>query len=214
MHSFSLLKSALLSAVLLSALMRPALADTISLDFTVGVLANSDGSLVLSDGALLQIIASPDTTFATPTTASFLGDNSNDVLLWQGSFDSNTSGTAGVMILSLPSIDLSTTPVAGDYLAVRWFPSLSGSTIPSSPGSTSYGQFDYSNDNTWIVVSSGYFNYHFLTQSSGFGSSPDSLGYASNITAVPEPSSYAAIVALFSLGLLIKHGWRRTKSAA
>jgi len=184
-------------------------ADTITMNLLVGVLANSSGTPLL-DGSLLQVIASPDATFSTPTTDSFLGGNSNDILLKSISFDSSTTGVSGAMQLAL-TIDLADYPsqqIAGDYFVIRWFPSLTTSNL--TPGSTSYGQFGYPDGTnpTWIIGSaSSITSYTFRTTSAG-GTFADSTGYATNITAVPEPSSYAIIIALFSLGLLIKHSWR------
>lgn len=109
--------------------------------------------------------------------------------------------------------DITTYPIANDFLIIRWYPSLT--TADTTPGATTYGQYGYANDVTWVAGGDGTTtSYSFLTQSSGGGTSANSLGYASNtITAVPEPSSYAALVALFSLGLLIKH-WGRKDSHA
>jgi len=202
--------------VLLFAAAQASRADnSITFNFTAGILQNSDGTAVMPNGSLIQVIASPDTTFNAPTSTDFLG-GSNDVLLWSGAFSTSGTGTPGAMQIPTFSVDLSTSSVANYYLAIRWFPSLPSNA--SAPGSnTLYGEYGYGTDafsldtsgeNVWRIPStSATIAPTFLTQSAG-GNSDNTLGYADNITAVPEPSSYAVIVALFSLGLLIKHSWR------
>lgn len=176
-------------------------AQTITMDFTVGILADSLGTPI-ADGKLIQIIASPDATFTAPTTTNFLGGD--DILLWSGAFDSSTSGVTGAMIINLSDVSASN---AGYHLAVRWFPSLSSGA--ATPGNTNYGQYGYLDDSSWIAPAAGSsLSYFFKTISYESGPNANSTGYATNITAVPEPSSYAIIMALFSLGLLIKHSWR------
>jgi hypothetical protein len=209
------LKKYLLSLVLLFAAAQASKADNINFNFTAGILKNFDGSAVMPNGSLIQVIASPDTTFNTPTSTDFLG-GSNDVLLWSGAFSTSGTGTPGAMQIPTFSVDLSTTSVANYYLAIRWFPSLPSNA--SAPGSnTRYGEYGYGTDafsldtsgeNVWRIPSSAAtIAPTFLTTSAG-GSSDDTRGYATNFTAGPEPSSYAIIIALFSLGLLIKHSLR------
>lgn len=188
-------------------------ASTISMDFTVGILSDSLGN-PLPDNALIQIIASPDTTFSQPTTTSFLDSGSNDILLGNLSFDSSTSGVTGAAIISLSDIDLSIYPVASDYLIIRWFPSLT--TSSTTPGTTTYGEFGYANDVTWVAGTAGSSNsYFFKTTSYESGPNPDSLGQASNtVSPVPEPSSYATVIGLFSLGMMLLQIRRRARADA
>jgi hypothetical protein len=108
------------------------------------------------------------------------------------------------MIINLSDVSASN---AGYHLAVRWFPSLDSTA--STPGNTSYGQWSYTNDTSWIAGAAGSStSYFFKTTSYEGGPNANSLGYATSVTAVPEPSSYAAIIALFSLGILIKYSLR------
>lgn len=206
-------KLVVLSATLACIIATEVRASTISMDFQVGVLADSTGTPI-ADGSLFQIIASPDTTFSAPTSTSFLGNGSNDVLVWSGGFDSSTVGAgAGIADMAVNNIDLSTYPIAGDYLTIRWFPTLTSSSL--QPGdSTSYGQYGYLNDNSWIAGNAGSSTtYTFLTQSSGFGSATNSLGYASNtVTPVPEPSSSAIVIALCALAVTIHHRRRAAQA--
>jgi hypothetical protein len=203
----------LLACLALTIAVVSSLRASISLDVSSGILTNSDGSVVVTDGKLFQIIASPDAVFSAPTTTSFLGNGSNDIVLWSGALNSSTNdNTPGSMVVSLSNIDLSTYPVANDYIIIRWFPSLDANA--STPGTTTYGEygFGYTGGSSWKLGASGSYSLSLVTTSAG-GSSANSLGYASKITAVPEPSSYAVLVGLFSLGLFVWHGRRKTSVA-
>jgi hypothetical protein len=180
------------------------------LNLNFGILTDINSNPV-SDNSLIQIIASPDSAFSGPSTTSFLGSNSNDILVWSGSFSSLSTGVQGSMQLEV-TIDLAQYPVSSDAFVIRWFPSLT--TSSTTPGTTTYGEFGYPTDTSWVIGAADTSTpYSFLTSSAN-GPYPDSFGKADRITAVPEPSNYAIIVAIFSLGLLIKHGWQLAKSAA
>jgi hypothetical protein len=165
----------------------------VTFNFFVGTMANAGGTPV-SNGSLVQFIASPDTTFGAPTPGSFV--SGNDVILASRSVDSSTGGQAGVVYISVSSVDLSVAGIApGSFLAVRWFPTLTPSS--TTPGnSTPYGQWGYANDSAWVVpTSSGLIDLSFQTASAFGGSAANSAGYASLSTAaIPEPSTYAAIL--------------------
>lgn len=171
-------------------------AQTITLDFTVGVLSNSTGAAPLADGALFQVIASNDNVFTAPTTSSFVGGD--DVVLWTGAFDSTTTGLTGAMNLVLAGVSSAT--YSGDYLLVRWFPTLT--SVAVTPGVTTYGQFGYPNDVSWFAPAAGNtVSYSMVTIGAG-GALADSVGMASYATAVPEPSTYAALLGISVLGLV------------
>ena len=175
-------------------------AQTITIDFTVGVLTNSTGSAAVADGSLFQVIASNDSVFTAPTTDSFIGGD--DVIAWSGAFDSSTIGLAGAMSVVLSNISAST--YSGDRLLVRWFPTLNSSAL--SPGVASYGEYGFPNDASWFApAAGGTQSYSMVTVSAG-GALSDTLGQAVYATAVPEPSTYALIAGLLSLGAIF---WRR-----
>lgn len=192
-------------------------ADTVHIDFALGVLSDSLGTPI-PNGSLIQIIAAPTTsTFANPTTTDFLGGSSDEYVVYSGSFDSTTTGTPGAEIFGT-DINLATFPVAGDALIVRWYPSLT--TSNTTPGLTTYGQFGYPNNpssldssNTWVTPSGGgSVSFSFLTTSAG-GPYADSMGKASNtVSAVPEPSSYMVIIGICSA--LIGLRFRRSAARA
>jgi hypothetical protein len=194
---------------LLLALLLPAAglrAQTITIDFSLGILSNATGT-ALADGALVQIIASPDATFAAPTGTTFVGGG--DILVTSLGLDSATSGTAGATVITLTNLSLTTTPVAGYNLLARWFPTLT--TASSTPGyGTAYGQWGFPNDATWVAPAAGLTSsYSFLTATAG-GPNADTLGRASLSTpAVPEPSTYAAIAG----ALVLVAAWSRRRSS-
>lgn len=199
----SMIKKLLLVGSVLGIAISQVRAASATLNFTLGILSDSTGTAI-PDGSLLQVIAAPtSSTFANPTTTSFLGGSSDEYLLFSGSFNSSSIGISGATQQPV-TIDLNTTPVGNYAILVRWYPSLT--TSNSAPGSTTYGQFGYPEDSTWFIPSGGgTVGYSFLTTSAG-GSYPDSMGQASNtITPVPEPSSYALIIGFCTVLIAMRH---------
>jgi hypothetical protein len=167
-------------------------AQTITIDFSLGVLSNASGT-ALADGALVQIIASADTTFAAPTGTAFVGGG--DILVYSVGLDSASGGMAGATVINQGALNLSSTAIAGHNLIARWFPTLT--TSSSAPGyGTAYGQWGFPNDATWVApAAGGTSSYSFLTTAAS-GSNADTLGRASLTTpAIPEPSTYAVLAA-------------------
>lgn len=214
------MKKLILSVALAGLFVAQLRADSIHIDFSLGILATSAGTPVL-DNSLVQIIAAPTTsTFANPTATDFLGGSSDEYIVYSGAFDSSTSGgTPGAELFGV-NIDLTTYPIAGDALIVRWYPSLT--TSSSAPGLTTYGQFGYPNNpssvdpsNTWIAPSGGgSVAFSFLTTSAG-GPYPDSMGNASNtVSAVPEPSNYAVIIGICAGLMALRYGRRAERTRA
>jgi len=184
----------------------------VNLNFYFGVLSDGAGTVV-PDGSFLQIIASTDgSSLAAPTAADFLGGDNNAVVLWQGAFDSTTTGQAGLAAISLTGLNIYADGTAGNYVTagdpvfVRWFPELT--PTDSTPGATVYGQYGYDAidgttlDSTWVLPAAGGVgaDYFFLTVSAG-GTLPDSAGEAAiNVaTAVPEASTTAALLGAAAL---------------
>jgi hypothetical protein len=219
-----LLLLALFSVAGAGALRAQTVAGTVQLTFDLGLLTDAGGN-ALSDGSLIQIIASYDsTTLADPTSTDFLGGDSSGVILWQGGLDSATTGIAGTMSLQLSDLTIyanGTTGhylTAGDSLFVRWYPALTDSA--TAPGVTSFGQYGYSSvsgatlDTSWVLPSaSSAITFQLLTTDVG-GSLATSLGRAVNTTsAVPEPAATAGLCALAALaaGAIVR---RRSRPAA
>ena len=185
---------------------------TSNLTFVLGIMADNSGA-PLADGSLLQILAGyQGTSIAAPTPGDFLGGDTGATVLWQGSVDSITAGgVAGGTIVSFDvniyANGTANQVTAGTTLFARWYPSLS--TASSTPGSTTYGQYGYASasgallDSSWVVPTIGQtIQYNFVTTSGG-GTLDDTLGKASNVTAVPEPATTATILG----GLGLAAGW-------
>lgn len=187
------MKRFLLTITLLACALVARAQTTVTIDITIGELRTSGGSPI-ANNSLLQLIASSDTTFAAPTSTSFV--SGNDTLVASISFD-NTSyfDLAGYMQINRV-VDLGTTPITGHYLLVRWFPALT--TASTTPGaSTSYGQYGYPNSTQWIAPSAG------GTLTVDATSIPAPNANASLTTPIPEPSTYAALFGLLALAVAI-----------
>lgn len=194
---------------------------TASLEFDLGLLSDASGAAI-PDGSLIQIYATHNgAPLPLPNATDFLGGSTAATLIFQGGFDSSTSGIPGGA-----SIFLSDVPVysggtpgnlldTGDALYVRWYPSLT--TANTAPGATTFGQYGFSTvtgtmqDNTWTAPAAiAATDYPFLTFSFG-GALDDAVGRAVNLTvAVPEPTTTAALAGLVALGLA---GYRRSRAA-
>jgi len=182
-------------------------AQTVTMDFTVGVLTDQQG-VVMPDGGLIQIIASSDAIFDSPTPDSFVGGN--DILVFSGAFDSSTTGLPGATFLFVSSVPLSQYPIAQSNLMIRWFPTLTSNA--TAPGfATFYGQYGVADDAAWVApAAGGALSYFLLTVSAG-GSLAEAVGQANLATAIPEPSTYAALLALAALGFV---AYRRRAAVA
>jgi hypothetical protein len=107
------------------------------------------------------------------------------------------AGTTGAITLSTtPFVNL----IAGNPIAIAWFPGLTNSSTSFVTGQ-SYGLFA---DSGWVVPATGTVTYDFFTIAAG-GSYAEILGKA-NPAAIPEPSAYATLLACAALGLT---AWRR-----
>lgn len=206
------MKKILLPLLLLACVVRlPAqtLLGQVTLNFYLGVLSDSSGTPI-ADGSMLQIIASDSGTSLAPATSTdFLGGDTGATILWEGGFDSSTSGLAGAasLTLQIPIYAGANEVTTGSTLFVRWYPDVAGSS--ATPGATAYGQYGYASatgtvlDTSWVVPSAGASTDYFLLTTSVGGTLDDTVGQATNVTAVPEPATTATI--LGGLGLAL--GW-------
>ena len=188
-------------------------AQTATIQIDAGLLENSTGTAVVPNGMLLQILASPSGTFSAPNSQSYVtGDN---VLLGNFAMNSN-SGQAGETLtndtFSLATFNLT----AGEALLLRFYPSLSGTSVPTAPTlGTTYGQVRSStiesgiNDGSqtaWVVPATGSVDLLYITASADngvtTGTYSNASAFASNVVpaAVPEPSTFVMLgVAMLSL---------------
>lgn len=183
------MKRILLTITLLVTALAARAQTTLTIDITLGELRTSGGSPI-ANNSLLQLIASSDTTFAAPTSTSFV--SGNDTLVASLAFDSSTYfDLAGYMQLT-QIVNVGTTPITGQYLLVRWFPALT--TLSSTPGAgAAYGQYGYPNSTQWVAPSAG------GTLTLDATSIPAPNANASLTTPIPEPSTYAALAGLLAL---------------
>ncbi len=170
------------------ALAQPMFAD-VSLTLGAGNLRTSDGSSLMPGTGLIVLLAdSNQDGFASIGTDNFA--SGDDTILFQGALD---SGLGDGMFLRSVNLTLAGGLTAGDPVQLYWYPTLSESS--TSPGhGTSFGSYrdatgSLDGSDPWILPSDGMsMNLNFLTASAG-GSNPDSIGWASQVTPMPEPQS-------------------------
>lgn len=211
-------KLLLLSLIAMSAIV--VRGQTISLDFTVGILTGANGITPIPDGSLIQVIAAPTVgDFVAPTPTSFVSGSA--FVLWSEPFNSSVTGTPGAMDVINTAISPTALP-QGYALMIQWFPTLT--TASSVPGyGTPYGQYmgqfatngldgNGNPDPAWTAPAAGAtVVYQFITTSGG-GVIGDPIGAALQATAaaVPEPATYAMI---FGLVAMIGVAFRRRQLA-
>ena len=176
---------------------------SVTITLTGGILYDSGGT-PLSDGQLIQLIASPgDAVFSAPTETAFVGGD--DLLLASFAVNSATTGTAGSILTNL-AINYGDFPtlVAGAKLLLRWYDIPLAATQPGA--NASYGEFrtdsivDTANFG-WLMPADGpaiSIKLNFVTVSVG-GSQLESAGLAS-LAAIPEPATYGMLAGLLVIG--------------
>jgi hypothetical protein len=181
---------------------------TITINLGAANLYNANGSQLMQPGMLVQLIASTtDTTFNAPTSGSFTGGSSDDVVL--ASFTVNQGAGIVGQALVIDFANFANLNLADPFM-IRWFPTLSGPTPPggSPAAGTPFGQFrtdlveanNFSNYNWTIPADGSTIDLNFLTQGQNPASThPESEGFA-NLTVIPEPSTFA-LLALSAVGL-------------
>lgn len=176
-------------------------------DFRTG----SNGSLL--DGSLVLLLAKttgPATGFDTLQTGTLnVGDflNGSYQVLGRTGVDHTSTGsltpgasgaTDPLTLASGAFADLTT----GDQLAVVWFPNLTFSSSFSFVSGASYGLYTINSSSAWQVPADGA-SFEVKVPNGAMAS-------FTAVSAIPEPSTYAALTGLAALGLA---GWRRRKQA-
>lgn len=184
---------------------------SVTVEIDAGILRNLTTTSTVPVGGLLMLVASPSgaaTNFSAPTSTSFV---SGDNIVVAAFAMNNNGGVTGEVDYS-PTFNLgntgtatSTTFDAGDPLLLRWFPTLtyaaySAGTLTAPGLGANYGQgrsaIAVDGGSAWVTPANGSSSavFTFITADDG-GSQPNSSGLASNIVvAVPEPSTYAAVM--------------------
>lgn len=179
----------------------------VTINFAGGEFLDSGGNPMTDGGLIILLATGVDGSFAPPTATAFV--DPSDISL--GSFAINHLDLAAGLIAN-PTPPLSNGLATGQQIMVRWFPTLT--TAATTPGAgTSYGQYTYTIANTdstaadWMIPGDGVtVDPTFLTTSLG-GSLPNNAGLATlqipgGVSAIPEPSTYALLGGLATLGLV------------
>ena len=180
----------------------------IRLEVDAGILRNSTGTALVPVGGLLQLVASPSGSAANltaPTASSFTGGDNIIVAQFSMNYNSGTAGETDNILTGLTlqntGTPSSTTFDQGDPLELRWYPTLTlGATAPGA--GTTYGRFrtDSTVDNgfAWITPADNSTNTLLvLATMNASGSRAESVGFASNVTVVPEPSTVIFTTLMF-----------------
>lgn len=184
-----------------------AMAQSFAVEFQAGILRDRFGN-PLSDGSLVLLVADTGDNGFTSLLAgsdlsvgSFL--NSDDQILFRAVVDSDQFGVGSVVGSANLIFDEFPTLEVGHTLSLIWFSSVTGSSLTLT-GGEDYGLFSAGVEDDWIVPSaSSLVELSFVTQAAE-GSYSDSLSIAS-FSVIPEPSTYAALLGIASLGFAALH---------
>lgn len=152
---------------------------TVTLNMSVAYINDASGAPMPTNGLVLLVASTNDTTIGTPSSVSFVSGDDTLIAKW----DLSTWSTPGFLLDSTGPVTLAGGWNAGDPLQLFWFPTL---TITSDkPGAgIPYGQ--YRTDATidggdpWITPGDGAtITLKFLTQDAGGLVNPPAAGNAS-----------------------------------
>lgn len=201
--------------ILLATLCSPlASRAAVTFNMSAATLFDSDGTTPVPTTGLMLLVAdtSASNGFSSVAGGSSLSVNSylngtDDLILAKWALGAS-SGTPGLFSDSASNLTLGGNNwVAGNALALLWFPTLTTSSSTALDGA-SYGIYFNSattgtsldSGDPWITPASGTKSLNLLT--SGFGGSHTNAATTASLTvsAVPEPSR--VILAAFGLGLI------------
>ena len=186
-----------------ASLVSTALSQSVQINFAGGDFRDGNNT-TLANGQLVLLLAN----VATPTTAGSgfgllsagtinIGDTLGGIYQVLGRTGINNGlGTSGSAVVDIAG-GLFPNVSTGDQLAVAWFPSLTLASDFSLISGASYGLYTGGAMPTWQIPSAG--DTLSLTV-------PD--GVTASFSAIPEPSTYAAIAGAGVLSLAL---WRRRR---
>jgi hypothetical protein len=192
-------------------------ADTLTVNLAAGRLYNSSGVMLNTGGLVLLVGDTAQNGFnsfaagSSLTFGSFLNDD--DQILGLTAILPGGAGSALGSFADIPIADAEFSQLtAGDRLGLVWFSSVSSGTSALLGGET-YGLFSsflpaVDGPDAWVVPAIGAtIDIQFRTLLAG-GTHAETEAYA-NMTAIPEPSTYAAILGAGVLGFAIYRRKRR-----
>jgi hypothetical protein len=187
---------------------------------TISFVVNADqllnvGNIVIPDGAAVFIVAATSGGFSNPVAGNYtpgsswtVGGNTDLVIYAVGS--ETESGEQGV-VDSNPTLTLGNGWVAGDQLALYWFPSITYSALGTVlTNGTGFGTFNSSSTGDdapdWVTPPNGSsdWNLLYLTPGGNLLGPGNDVGKFGTIGAVPEPSTFALIGGVLALGLVLR----------
>jgi hypothetical protein len=184
-----------LATIVSSLLLSLPVCGSITINLSAADLATSTGALIPSGSGLVLLVAdTANNSFGTPTADAFYSGDDLEVFRGTVNLD-NGFFQAG--------IDLAFAR-ANNPLILYWYPSLGQSAATPGAG-TYYGAFRTDevldgSDIAWKVPAGdgSTVGLNFYTTSQG-GSNPNSSGWATSITPVPEPATCGLMAALVCL---------------
>jgi hypothetical protein len=156
-------------------------------------LQDANGTLMPVSGLAMLVVDTAADGFGGPSPTAFV--SGDDVIL--GAWNLSSSGTPGMLTEITAPVVYSGGISAGDPLRLFWFPTLTISSLTPGYG-TQYGSYTdavgIDGSAAWVMPSDtgAQIDLYFLTQSQS-GSNPDTAGRASNVTPVPEPTTYVLV---------------------
>lgn len=208
------------TVVLLTACAIP-LATHASVTFNINYaeyLKDAGGTPIPENTGLILLVAGTDGDIDMPTPSSFFPGGNLELGRWDITDAGPSEDFPGFVSEVTQQIDLTGGLDPGDPVGLFWFPTLS--LTATEPGNnTPYGFYTdpdggLDGSGPWTVPLDGaQRTLAFRTSDSPFGgSSLPSEGIASNLTAVPEPQTYAMMAAASLAGFAAVRRYR--KSAA
>jgi hypothetical protein len=167
-----------LSSAALAAFVAAKAFATVTLNLSAAYLNEASGTPMPTNGLVLLVASTSDSTFGTPTFASFVSGDDTIVAKW----DLSTWSTPGLLLESTGPVALGSGWNAGDPLQLYWFPTLT--LASASPGvGASYGKYRTNSTvdggDPWTTPADGAtIALKFLTADAG-GSNPNAAGNAS-----------------------------------
>jgi len=162
-------------------------AATITIQVDADLLKDSSGNAMPTNGLVVLVASTTDSTFNPPTAGSFV--SGDDIVL--AKFDLRSSGANGVLIDVASSLTLTGNWTPGDPLAIYWFPTLTTNSTAPTAG-IAYGFYTTTTpldgSDAWTTPTApANIDLRFITTDSDTvnghlaGLNPPSAGLASNV---------------------------------